>query len=97
LVGCAFGGHSAVCSDAAAVAETALPPDHAPITAVQISNSETLSICHFGDPAWTPSPSNPEDSVGCWAIADLSMGSDTVSVVLEYDYAIDHWRAHSIR
>lgn len=95
---CAFGNpHRDICWKAAAAAQRALPADHAPITAIQISNSGTLSICHFGDSAWTPSPSNPEDNIGCRAIADVTMSDVTVSMVLVYDYASDDWRLEFIR
>lgn len=95
---CAFGDPQRdVCQKAAAAAQKALPPDHGPITAIQISNSATLSICHFGDPVWTPSPSNREDAIGCRAIADVTMSDATVSMVLIFDYASDDWRLESIR
>ena len=95
---CAFGNPQRdICQKAAAAAQKALPPDHTPVTAIQISNSETFSICHFGDPAWTPSPSNPEDNIGCRAVADVTMGDVTVSMVLVYDYASDDWRLEFIR
>lgn len=95
---CAFGDpQRGICQKAAAAAQGALPTDHAPITAIQISNSGTLSICHFGDPAWTPSPSKPEDNIGCRAIADVTMNDVTVSMVLVYDYAADDWRLEFMR
>ena len=95
---CAFGNpHGDICQKAAEAAQRALPTDHAPVTAIQISTSGTLSICHYLDAAWTPSPSKPEDKIGCRAIADVTMSDVTVSMVLIYDDASDDWRVESIR
>jgi len=95
---CVFGpSHLDVCRQAAAVAEAALPADRPPVTAMQVSGSQTLSICHFGDPAWTPTPSSAEDGIGCTVIVDLTMDTGVVSMVLIYDYTNLEWRVHLIR